>query len=257
MTLMFTKSRTIGPNMEEPRTRRSLAVALAWAVHVFTATGAVLALLALTAVIDGQWRLALLWLLLALAVDGVDGTLARLARVTERVPRIDGSALDLIIDYLNYVFIPSLLIWRAQLVPDWSAFWLAAAIQISSLYVFARRDMKSEDNYFRGFPALWNIVAFYLLMLEPAPAIGALIVALLALMTFAPVHFIHPFRVLDYGRWPPILAMLWAISTAALLLPSSSRLHATALPVSLGASAVLVALGLWRSIRGPAARPRL
>src|SRR5262245_40728121 len=179
--------------VQPQQTGRSLATALAWGVHLFTATGAILALVALNAVIEGQWHLALLWLLLALVVDGVDGTLARRARVTERAPRMDGSALDLIIDYLNYVFIPSLLTWRAQLVPDGASLWLAAAIQISSLYVFARRDMKTEDHYFRGFPALWNIVAYYLLVLEPAPVIGAIVIVLLVLMTFAPVHFVHPF----------------------------------------------------------------
>lgn len=243
--------------VEEPRTTSSLAIALAWAVHMFTAMGAVLALLALTAVIAEQWRLALLWLFLALAVDGIDGTLARLVRVKERLPRIDGSVLDLIIDYLNYVFIPALLIWRAHLVPEWAAPWLAAAILLSSLYVFARRDMKTEDNYFRGFPALWNIVAFYLLVLEPAPAIGALVVVMLVVMTFAPVHFVHPFRVRDYGRWLPVLAVVWAVATAALLTRPSSMVHATAVGVSLAMSGVLVGLGLWRSVRGPTAKTDL
>ena len=232
-------------------TNGKLATALAWSVHLFTASGAVLALLALDAVIERQWWLALSWLFVALAVDGVDGTLARWARVGERAPRIDGSALDLIIDYLNYVLIPALLIWRAGLVPDGAGFWLAAAISVSSLYVFARRDMKTEDNYFRGFPALWNIVAYYLLILQPDPAVGAVAVIVLVAMTFAPIHFVHPFRVRDFGPVLPVLALLWAASTVALLLPPSSRLHQAVVILSLVTGAILVFLGLWRSIRDP------
>ena len=126
-------------------------------------------LLALTAIDRGEWRLALLWLLAALAVDGVDGTLARLARVKEHAPRIDGEAFDLIVDYLNYVFVPAIFICRAGLVPAALALPLAAAILLSSVYVFVRRDMKTKDNYFRGFPALWNVVALYLFAAQPGP----------------------------------------------------------------------------------------
>ena len=133
--------------------RRSKAFA-AWLVHAFSATGAVFALLALAAIDRGELRMALLWLAVALVVDGVDGTLARKAEVKARLPRIDGSILDLVIDYLNYVFVPTLFIWEAGLVPAALAVPLGAVIQLSSLYVFARSDMKTEDNYFRGFPAL-------------------------------------------------------------------------------------------------------
>src|SRR5687768_5829293 len=166
----------------------------AWLVHMLTACGAVLALLALAAIIEGQWALALLWLLVALAIDGVDGSLARWARVKERAPRIDGDTLDLVVDYLTYVFIPTVFIWRAGLVPPSLALWLAAAIIFSSLYLFSRTDMKTGDGYFRGFPALWNLVAFYLFTVEASPTVGAVVVAALVVLTFAPVHFVHPFR---------------------------------------------------------------
>src|SRR5688572_27486580 len=150
--------------------------AFAWAVHAFTATGAALAFFALLAVEQGQYRLALMWLVAALAIDGIDGSLARAAHVKTRAARIDGDTLDLIIDYLTYVFVPTCLIVRAGLVPPSLSPWLAALILISALYNFTRRDLKTEDNYFRGFPALWNVVAFYLLVLTPSPAIGAAIV---------------------------------------------------------------------------------
>ncbi len=224
--------------------------ALAWLVHALTASGAVLALFAWTAVDRDEARVALLWLLAALAVDGIDGTLARRLRVDLHAPRLDGAVLDLVIDYLTYVFIPTLLIWRAGLVlPQWAPF-LAAAIQLSSLYVFARRDMKTDDGYFRGFPALWNLVAFYLVVGAPGPEIGTAIVALLVLLTFAPIHFIHPFRARDFGRWPAVLAILWAGSSVVLLWPGWPASAARALLwTSLATAALIVGFGLLRSLR--------
>lgn len=225
----------------------------AWLVHLFTASGAILALLALIAVEQGAWRTALLWLFVAVVVDGIDGTFARWARVKEKAGRIDGDTLDLVIDYLTYVFVPMLFIWRSGLVPEALAPWLAAGIQFSSLYLFARRDMKTPDNYFRGFPALWNVVAFYLFALGTSPAAGAAVVLLLIAATFAPVHFIHPFRVRDFGRLPPVLASAWALASPALLwLEPGSLAHGLCLAVSVASALILVGMGLVRTFRGPA-----
>jgi phosphatidylcholine synthase len=240
----------MGNGPSESQTR--LSPAPGWLVHALTASGAVLACLALLAIERGDLRQALLWLLVALAVDGIDGTLARKARVMERVPRIDGAALDLVVDYLNYVFVPTVLFWRAGLVPAGWAGWLAALIQLSALYVFARRDMKTEDHYFRGFPALWNVVAFYLLLVRPDPVAGAIVVVVLALASVAPIHFIHPFRVTDFGRWPAVLAAIWALATAAMIWPDWSAAMATLwLGLSIATAVLLVGLGLVRTVRGP------
>ena len=225
--------------------------ALAWTVHLMTASGAVFAFLALLAIERQDWRLALLWLAAALAVDAFDGTLARWARVKTEAARIDGDTLDLIVDYLNYVFVPAVLIWQAGLVPPSLAPWLAALILVSSLYNFARRDLKTEDNYFRGFPALWNVVAFYLFVTRPGPEAGAALVAVLAALTFTSVTFVHPFRVRDYGAWLPILALAWAGVTLALLWPDWSAATRQMLAIlSSGAGATLIAMGLLRTLRG-------
>ncbi len=148
---------------DEPQPR-----AVAWAIHALTASGAVLAFFSFLAVEAGNYRLALWWLAAALVVDGVDGPLARWAGIANRMPAIDGATLDLVVDYLTYVFVPAVLIYRAGLLPEgWSAVGVAA-ILLSSLYTFARTDMKTSDNFFRGFPAVWNVVAFYLFFLEAA-----------------------------------------------------------------------------------------
>jgi phosphatidylcholine synthase len=245
--------------MADPQPEASPATGLqrlgAWSVHAFTASGAVLALLALLAVERGAFAEALLWLFAALVVDGIDGTFARAARVKERAPRIDGDVLDLVIDYLTYVFVPTLFLWRAGLVPDDLALPLGALIQLSSLYVFARRDMKTDDGYFQGFPALWNVITLYLYAVSASASTGAIVVLVFVAMSFAPVHVVHPFRVRDYGRWLPILAMLWGFATLALLVPGLSEdVRSVLLAFSFGTSLVLIALGLWRTARGP--RPR-
>lgn len=236
---------------KEAGSKGGVSIVLAWMVHLLTACGAVLALFAVAAIAGDQWRLALFWLLAALAIDGIDGTLARSLRVAERVPRIHGATLDLVIDYLNYVFVPTLFLWRADLLPAALAPALAAAIQISSLYAFARADMKTDDGYFRGFPALWNLVAFYLFVIQPGAETGAVAVALLVALTFMPIHFIHPFRVRDYRRWPVLLALMWALSTTTLLWAGwAPQARAVLLSLSLASAAVLVAMGLLRTIRG-------
>ena len=225
--------------------------ALAWAVHAMTAFGTVLGFLALMALYRNDWGMALLWLLIALALDGIDGSLARWARVKEAAPQIDGETLDLIVDYLNYVFVPTVLIWRAGLVPAGLAPWLAGLILVSALYNFTRRDLKTADNYFRGFPALWNVVAFYLFVARPGEGAGAIAVIAFAALTFAPVHFIHPFRVTAYGRWPQLLAALWAVATVALLWPGWSDAGRTAfIALSSATAAALILLGLLRTLRG-------
>ena len=222
----------------------------AWAIHGLTAAGAVLALLALAAVEAGRAREALVWLVAALAIDGVDGTLARHARVAERLPRLDGTALDLVVDYLTYVFVPAWFLWRLGAFPPPVALPLTALILLSSLYTFARRDMKTDDGYFRGFPALWNVVAFYLYVAEPPPWLAAAAATVLIVMTFAPVHVVHPFRVRDFGMWPPAVASLWGLATLSLLLPLDDLSRDLALGVSLATAAVLIAMGVVRSARG-------
>jgi len=220
----------------------------AWAIHLLTASSAVLALLALAAIERGRWREALLWLLAALVVDGVDGTLARAVRIKEQLPNIDGTALDLVVDYLTYVFVPACFLWRFGAFPPAVALPLVALILLSSLYTFARRDMKTQDGYFRGFPALWNVVALYAFVAAPPPWVAAGIALLLIVMTFAPMHVVHPFRVRDYGAWLPVTAIAWAAAMLALLLPLSIFWSRSALAVSLGCTAILLVMGFTKSL---------
>lgn len=214
-----------------------------------------LALLALIAVDQGDELAALAWLGVALFIDGVDGTLARAAKVREQVPNMSGDVLDLVVDYLTYVFVPALLIWRGDYLLSAVAFPLVAAILASSLYIFSRRDMKTDDGYFRGFPALWNVVALYFVATTPSPGSATAVVVILIVMTFAPIHVVHPFRVRDYGATLPAIAIAWAAFTASLLVPGLAVFAKSFLLVmSLATLAVLVVMGLLRTARGQRAQ---
>ena len=233
--------------------RGSVANVGPWLVHALTASGAVLAFVALLAVEQGAWRAAFAWLALALVVDGIDGPLARRLDVTGRLPWIDGATLDLVVDFLTYVFVPAVLICRAGLIPAWFTLPAAALILTSSLFHYARTDLKTDDNYFRGFPALWNIVAFGLFVAQPGAMWGAATIVFAALLTFAPVHFVHPVRVQAHRPWLVLLSALWTVSTIVLLWPGPAGLMTTraALLVWLGSAAGLVGFGFLRTAVGP------
>jgi len=235
-----------------PEQQDSKPAFVAWAVHVLTASGTVLAFLALLAVEQERWRLALLWLSASLIVDGIDGPLARWAGVVRRTPGINGATLDLVVDYLTYVFVPAVLIYRAGLLPASYAAVAVGAILVSSLYTFARTDMKTADNFFLGFPALWNIIAFYLFVLQAGALVGVSTVGLFVLLTFAPIHFAHPLRVRSYQPWLAIVTGLWGASSFALFSPDLSVEWKHALLVlSLVSAGALLAIGALRTLRGP------
>ena len=243
--------------MSTPSSKRpkSIPVFVAWAIHALTASGAVLAFLAFLAVEQQHLRLALLWLGAALIVDGIDGPLARWAHVRQWAPGIDGATLDLVVDYLTYVFVPAILIYRAGLLPASVAPAAIAAILLSSLYTFVRTDMKTADNFFRGFPALWNVIAFYLFMLRPGQMTGTIVVGVFSVLTFAPIYFVHPIRVRRYQPWLTALTALWGMVSLALLSPNWSALWMHALlALSFTGAGALLAIGALRTLRGPAGK---
>jgi phosphatidylcholine synthase len=187
-----------------------LGYARAFSVHVLTASGAALALAALLAAVRGGFDAMFLYLGIALIVDGVDGSVARRFKVAELLPRWSGDVLDLVVDFVTYVFVPAYAIAAGGLLPPLFAVPAGIAIVITGAIYFADRRMKTEDNYFRGFPALWNVAAFYLFVLKPAPWLAAGLVALLAILTFVPFRFVHPFRVARLRRVSLAAVVLWA-----------------------------------------------
>jgi phosphatidylcholine synthase len=172
-----------------------LVVSRAFAVHVFTASGAALALGALVYAVRGEWTAMFACLGVALIVDGVDGTFARALRVAELLPRWSGDVLDLVVDFTTYVFVPAYALAVSGLLPEPLGPAAAMLIVVTGALYFADTKMKTADNYFRGFPALWNAAAFYLFLLRPTPWIAAAVIMVLAVLTFVPFKFLHPMRV--------------------------------------------------------------
>jgi phosphatidylcholine synthase len=189
----------------------------AWAVHAYTASGAVLALLALAAGLAGDLRSAFLWLAAQVLVDSTDGWLARLARVTQRTPAFNGTRLDDIVDYLTYVFVPAALVFHGRLVPAAAALPVAGAMLVSSAFGFSREDAKTADHYFTGFPSYWNIVLLYLVVLGMDPRTNAAILLALAVLVFVPVRYVYPSRTVALRPLTIALGIVWGVQMILLL----------------------------------------
>src|SRR4249920_2347787 len=178
----------------------SRARTAAFAVHIFTAMGAGIALLAMLEAVREHWANMFGWLGVALIIDAIDGPLARKFDVVRLQPNWSGEVLDLVVDFVTYVFVPAYAITASGMLLPLAAPLLGLGIAVSGALYFADRRMKSADNHFRGFPGLWNVAAFYLFLLHPSPAISSLAIALLIVATFLPFHVLHPVRTMRL-RW--------------------------------------------------------
>jgi phosphatidylcholine synthase len=190
---------------------------VAWLAHLYTASGAVLAFLAAADIFEHDYRTAFFWLYLQVVIDTTDGALARAVRVSERTPWFSGAKLDDIVDYLCYVFVPALFVWRALLVPDAWSVPVAAAMLLSSAYGFNRADAKTPDHFFTGFPSYWNIVVFYLFVARwPAEVNGAILLGL-AVMVFVPIRYLYPSRGAVFQRLTIALGVVWGVLMLVML----------------------------------------
>lgn len=208
---MITDSSEIDPSERPaPAIKRSGA----FVIHIFTALGAGLALLALFAGVREQWAAMFGWLGVALLVDALDGPLARRFDVAGLLPNWSGDTLDLVVDFTTYVFVPAYAIAASGLFATPVALALGIAVAVSGALYFADRRMKTSDNHFRGFPTLWNAAAFYLFLLRPSPWLATLGVSALVVATFLPIHVIHPVRVERFRRVNLGIVAIWGALVA-------------------------------------------
>lgn len=178
-------------------------------VHLFTATGAVFAMLAMLAAVDGKWSLMFVWLVVAFFVDGIDGPMARRYHVKRFAPEFDGVLLDLIIDYLTYVFIPAFALFKSGLMDGWTGWVAIFVITFASAMYFADTRMKTQDNSFKGFPGCWNMAVLVFFALEPNFWIILAFVAALAVAMFLPLKFVHPVRTQRWRGLTLPVAIAW------------------------------------------------
>ena len=225
-----------------------MAPVLPWVAHLYTASGAVIALLATAITFAHNFRAAFLYLVAAIFVDATDGLLARGLKVKERLPDYDGGRLDDIVDYLTYVFVPVLIVWQAELVPV--AFPVCAAMLIASAYGFGQADAKvlAGDHFFTGFPSYWNIVVVYLYVWKLDPIVNAVVLLVLALLVFVPIRYVYPSRTQTLKVPTVVLGTIWA----GLFIVMVWRLPATDGPwimLSLVFPAYYLGLSLWLHFR--------
>jgi phosphatidylcholine synthase len=205
-------------------------------------SGAVCGFLALANIVENDPKDAMWWLILALIIDGVDGTFARMFRVTEHLPNVDGVTIDNIVDFFTYVVVPAFYVWWIPVVPDGWGIPAAIAILMSSQYHFSDLRHKTHDNYFRGFPALWNLVIFGFFVFQPGPWLALGLIGFFAVSTFVPLKFVHPFRVEKLRKTNLALAtvgslaLIWAIWT----FPDPS----------MAAKVVLIGVAVWYLVLG-------
>jgi len=225
----------------------SWSLLFAWLVHFYTALGAVLAFLTLLLIEGGNFQGAFWLMVLAVVIDATDGTLARLARVQERISNFDGNRLEDIVDYFNYVIVPAYFLLKAALLPPDDAWWLALLPLLASAYGFCQKEAKTADHFFLGFPSYWNIVAFYLYILKTPPWVNGFMVLILCGLVFVPLKYIYPSRTTVLRGLTLFLGAVWGATIIFMiyLLPDVPPFLILA---SLVYPAYYVALSCWLAV---------
>lgn len=184
---------------------------------MFTATGVLWGFLAIMAIFNEDWIAFFVWMAVSVFVDAFDGLLARRARVKEVVPGFDGALLDNMVDFLNYVVVPAIFIYSYDLMPEKLALLGVSLIMLSSSYQFCQSDAKTDDHYFKGFPSYWNILAFYLFVLNLSAMTNFIIIVTLVVLVFIPIKYVYPTRTVHLQRLTMPLSVLWGIVCVAIL----------------------------------------
>jgi phosphatidylcholine synthase len=239
---------------------------MAWLIHVFTSTGVVAGFLGLLSVFDGSPRAALIWFIVAVVIDGLDGPMARRYDVGRAIPSIDGNTLDLVIDYVTCVVGPAFFFHQFGMFPEQGgvALIMVALILVSSLYCFANTNLMTPDHYFNGFPAMWNLVAAVLWVLQARPWINVIVTVVFVVLTFLPVQFIHAFRTRDFRQITIPLMVVWlsALLYVIWIIDEKTRdvgcvSNCLPGPAEFAQGIIYVGMfwvlgvGLWRTLRGP------
>ncbi len=230
--------------------------AAGWFLHLYTASGSVLALLTVSAAVEGNTVRALWILLAALVVDGTDGILARRLRVKETIPTFDGARLDDIVDYITYAFAPMVLLWVGGYLPTGTPGLVLAAVPlIASSYQFCRTDAKTDDHFFLGFPSYWNVVAFYVVVLGLSHTVTVVVLLLCAALVFVPIKYVYPSRTNSFRLLNLTLAGLWLVLYALVLLGFPDPADVVVW-LSLGYVAYYLVMSVYLTVTNPQSRRR-
>lgn len=225
---------------------------LGWMIHGFTASGAFVGLLSLLAIYQHNWLLALWLMTAAIMIDAVDGMFARMIKIRQAVPEIDGALLDNIVDFFNYTLVPCFFLLVTDLLPPHWRMVCVMVITFSSAYQFTQIDAKTSDHFFKGFPSYWNIAVFYLFFWQMHPITNMIILLSLALLSFVPIKYVYPSR-LDYltdNKYlrfsMALITILWGAATSGLLwlYPKSNHFLVA---ISVGYMLLYIGISLYRT----------
>ena len=207
------------------KNKKEIDTLLAWSVHLLTCSGLIVGFFALISVFKNDQTSAFLFLGLALLIDAIDGTLARKFKVTVFVKNIDGKMLDSVIDFFNYIIIPSVMIYWFKFVPSPFEIIIPSIILIISAISYSNNNLMTSDNFYKGFPCIWNILLFYLYLFDLSQIYNLFLISACILLKFIPMKFIHPLRVNKYRRYSAVFMVLWFISSFKILLTSFYHLN--------------------------------
>lgn len=198
---------------------------------MLTASGSIIGLLACAATVAGDWTTVQILMILAVAIDSIDGTLARKFGTEKLIPGIDGALMDNLVDFINYCFLPAFVILLSELLPAQARIAAASILLLSSCYQFSQVDAKTADNYFRGFPSYWNILVIYLFLLGTSSAVNLAAVIFCTILVFIPIYYVYPSRTPALKKLTMTLSLLWLLTLLASVLlqradPAAARVAA-------------------------------
>ena len=184
-----------------------------WALHLLTSFGIICSFFALNNIIDGEIFKAFMWLGLGLFIDGIDGTIARFLKVSVKLPHIDGFMLDSLIDYINYIFIPAFMLHHLRILPEIMDIIIPATIMVISVISYSNKNAKTDENCYVGFPAIWNVVVLYLMILNYSVLVNTAILIFLIVLKIIPIRFVHPFRTKSFKKSTLVVSLSWFVFT--------------------------------------------
>ncbi|AWG42639.1 phosphatidyltransferase [Candidatus Borreliella tachyglossi] len=208
---------------------KNLNLILAWTVHILTASGLIVSLYSIISIINGDYSLLLNLTIIGLFIDGIDGTLARKFKVKDLIPTIDGALLDNIVDYINYTFIPTIFLYYGNFIRNEYKIMICIGILFASAYQFSRTDSKTSDDYFRGFPSLWNFLIIFNIIFTVKEITNLIIILACIALSFAPIKFIYPTKTKEFKY---LTIFLTIITSFTIILTIFARLPEVYLDVS-------------------------
>jgi len=234
--------------------QKVLSITAPWIPHLVTASGLLFGFLSIAAIFESQHRTALIWMTAAVVSDAVDGTLARKLKSANKLPDFNGKMLDEIVDYITYVMVPALFIYKANLIPSISNNWMLPAILIASAYQFAQANAKTHDNFFTGFPSYWNIAVFYMLLINSSPITNLILLIILTTLIFIPIKYYYPSRNTKHKFAIMSLTLIWGISGISLII-TYPTIYPIPLWISILCSTYYVALSIYNTLHSKPITP--